>query len=332
LKPAGVGIGRKPPTYLKSGDEVEVSVTGLGSLSNRIGSPESFNPTIAVIQEMNKIPSFNVKAVDSNGLTKINDKLLYYRQQGQASAPNLVFVHGLGGTSDYWTPLVQAAQLDQSHNLHFFDLEGHGLSPTSPLSKLSIESFAGDVKGVFDHANNSGATLFAHSMGCLVAVRFVLDNPGLVSRLILVGPPPSPLPAAASTNSHARAHLVRTKGMSAVVDAIVAEGTSSRTKSHNPLAATAVRLSLLGQDPEGYAKACAALANATTELDFTAIKPQTLIITGSEDKVSPPQLCEKYAASVPHSSSVVVLEDVGHWHVYEDVEGVSHAVSKFLSD
>jgi alpha-beta hydrolase superfamily lysophospholipase len=224
LKPAGVGIGRKPPTYLKSGDEVEVSVTGLGSLSNRIGSPESFNPTIAVIQEMNKIPSFNVKAVDSNGLTKINDKLLYYRQQGQASAPNLVFVHGLGGTSDYWTPLVQAAQLDQSHNLHFFDLEGHGLSPTSPLSKLSIESFAGDVKGVFDHANNSGATLFAHSMGCLVAVRFVLDNPGLVSRLILVGPPPSPLPAAASTNSHARAHLVRTKGMSAVVDAIVAEG------------------------------------------------------------------------------------------------------------
>jgi hypothetical protein len=25
------------------------------------------------------------------------------------------------------------------------------------------------------------------------------------------------------------------------------------------------------------------------------------------------------------------LEDVGHWHVYEDVEGVSRAVSKFLS-
>jgi pimeloyl-ACP methyl ester carboxylesterase len=257
--------------------------------------------------------------------------LLYYRQQGQASAQNLVFVHGLGGTSDYWTPLVQAAQLDQNHNLHFLDLEGHGLSPTSPLSKLSIESFAGDVKGVFDHANISGATLFAHSMGCLVAVRFVLDNPGLVSRLVLVGPPPSPLPAAASTNSHARAHLVRTKGMSVVVDAIVTAGTSAKTKSHNPLAVTAVRLSLLGQDPEGYAKACAALANATTELDFAAIKSQTLIITGSEDKVSPPQLCEKYAASVPHSSSVVVLEDVGHWHVYEDVEGVSRAVSEFLS-
>jgi pimeloyl-ACP methyl ester carboxylesterase len=307
-------------------------VTGLGSLTNRIGSPKSSNPTSAAIEDMNKLPSSNNKTVDSIGLTEINNKMVYYRQQGKASGPNLVFVHGLGGTSDFWTPLVQAAHLDQTYNLHSLDLEGHGLSPTSPLSKLSIESFAADVKGVFDHARISGATLLAHSMGCLVAVRFVLDNPGLVSRLILVGPPPSPLPAAASANSHARAHLVRTQGMSAVVDAIVTAGTSSKTKSNNPLAGTAIRLSLLGQDPEGYAKACSALANATTNLDFAAIKPQTLIITGSEDKVSPPQLCKEYAALLPQGSSVEVLEDVGHWHVYEDVQGVSRAVSAFLSN
>jgi len=307
-------------------------VTGLGSLSNRIGSSGSTNPTIAAVEAMNKLPLSNVKTVDAIGLTKINNKFLHYLQQGQASGPNLVFVHGLGGTSDYWTPLVQAAHLDQSHNLHFLDLEGHGLSPTSPLSKLSIESFAADLKGVFEHANISdGATLLAHSMGCLVALRFILDNPDAVSKLILVGPPPSPLPAAASTNSHARAHLVRTQGMSAVVDAIVTAGTSSKTKSRNPLAVTAIRLSLLGQDPEGYAKACAALANATTKLDFAAVKTQTLIITGSEDKVSPPQLCEEYAALLPEGSSVEVLENVGHWHVFEDVEGVSRAVSGFLA-
>jgi len=306
-------------------------VTGLGSLSNRIGSSGSSNPTIAAVEAMNKLPLSNVKTVDSTGLTKINNKLLHYRQQGQASGSNLVFVHGLGGTSDYWTPLVQAAHLDQNHNLHLLDLEGHGLSPTSPLSKLSIESFAADLKGVFEHANISGgATLLAHSMGCLVALRFLLDNPDSVSKLILVGPPPSPLPAAASTNSHARAHLVRTQGMSAVVDAIVTAGTSSKTKSDNPLATTAIKLSLLSQDPEGYAKACSALANATTKLDFAAVKTQALIITGSEDKVSPPQLCEEYAASLPQGSAVEVLENVGHWHVFEDVEGVSRAVSGFL--
>jgi 2-keto-4-pentenoate hydratase/2-oxohepta-3-ene-1,7-dioic acid hydratase in catechol pathway len=32
--PAGVGIGMKPPTFLKSGDVVEITITGLGKLSN----------------------------------------------------------------------------------------------------------------------------------------------------------------------------------------------------------------------------------------------------------------------------------------------------------
>ncbi|THZ82588.1 hypothetical protein D6C84_05679 [Aureobasidium pullulans] len=330
-KPAGVGIGRKPPTYLKSGDEVEVSVTGLGSLKNRIGNADSTNPAITTIQEMSKLPLSNTKAVNSNGLTKIKNKLLHYTQQGQASGPNLVFVHGLGGTADYWTPLIRASHLDQSHKLHLLDLEGHGLSPTSPLSKLSIQSFAADLRGVFEHAGiSSGATLFAHSMGCLVAVKLVLDNPGLVSKLVLIGPPPSPLPAAASEGSYARAHTVRTQGMAAIVDAVVTAGTSDATKANNPLAMTAVRLSLLGQDPEGYAKACAALAGATDTLDFAQIKSQTLIITGSEDKVSPPQLCEKYVQSLPKGSSLEVLENVGHWHVYEYVSGVSRAVSQFL--
>lgn len=281
---------------------------------------------------MHKLPLCNIKTVDSIGLTKINNKLLHYQQHGEASAPDLVFIHGLGGTSDFWRPVRQTAHLGQNHNLHFFDLEGHGLSPTSPLNTLSIESFAADVKGVFDHANISGgATILAHSMGCLVAVRFAIDNPGLVNKLILVGPPNSPLPAAVSANSHARAHLVRTQGMSAVADSIVGGATSKKTKSENPLALIAIKLSLLGQDPEGYAKACSALANATTKLDFGAIKAQTLIITGSEDGVSPPHLCEEYVALLPKGSKVEVLEGVGHWHVYEDVEGVSRAVAGFLS-
>lgn len=281
-------------------------------------------------QTSKSLPS-NTKAVDSNGLSKINNKLLYYKNLGTASESSAVFVHGLGGTLEYWTPLIHAANLDKTHNLHLFDLEGHGLSPTSPLSKLSIKSFAADLKGVFDHAGISGnATLFAHSMGCLVALTFVLDNPGLVSKLILVGPPPSPLLEAASKGSFARADLVRRKGMAEVVDAIATAGTSEKTKKSNFTALTAVRLSLLGQDPEGYAKACAALAAATDAIELAQIKSKTLIITGSEDKVSPQQLCEGYVERLPKGSSLQVLQDVGHWHVFEDVSGVASAVKDFL--
>ena len=117
--------------------------------------------------------------------------------------------------------------------------------------------------------------------------------------------------------------------MGAFVDDVVSAGTSQRSKKANPVAITAACLILLGQDPESYAKACWALAKATTELQVEGIKVQTLIITGDEDKVSPPALCEKYSAKIA-DSKVVVLKDVGHWHVFEDVEGVATAVKDFL--
>ena len=33
--PAGVGIGFNPPRFLKAGDEVSISISGIGTLSNR---------------------------------------------------------------------------------------------------------------------------------------------------------------------------------------------------------------------------------------------------------------------------------------------------------
>jgi pimeloyl-ACP methyl ester carboxylesterase len=88
-------------------------------------------------------------------------------------------------------------------------------------------------------------------------------------------------------------------------------------------------MSLLGQDPEGYAKACAALAGAHG-LDFAAIQAKTVLITGSEDKVSPVQLCEEYMEQLNGKASLQVLDNVGHWHVFEDLEGVAKIVQDAL--
>ncbi|KAM5350911.1 hypothetical protein ACJ41O_003634 [Fusarium nematophilum] len=328
--PAGVGIGKKPPVFLRPGDEMAVSVTGLGTLRNRIASAEVVNPTVEQVSSKSPFRLTNAaKALNGGtGLTQFDGKALNYQRLGSGSN-QLVFVHGLGGTLDYWTPLISRLLLSNENTLHLFDLEGHGSSPTHPLSQLTVESFAADIRSIFDAANVTSATLFAHSLGCLATLKFTLDNPSVVSRLILVGPPPSPLPEAASKGAFARAALVRSKGMRAVVDAVVDAGTSSKSKKANPVAITAVRLSLLGQDPESYAKATWALAGAMQKLDVEALEAKTLIITGEEDKVSPPALCEQYAGRIK-DSRVVVLKDVGHWHVFEDVDGVAEEVQEFL--
>lgn len=332
--PAGVGFGQDPPSYLYPGDEVSVTITGLGSLTNRIAQASSKNPTVGRIQQRRfGVQASNAqKAPNGIGLSLINKKPLHYLKSGTEDGPPAVFVHGLGGTLDYWTPLIEAGGLRSTHALHLFDFEGHGLSPTSPLSEITVQSLAEDVKAVFDYAGiSTGATLFAHSLGCLIAAQFVLKYPELVSKLVLIGPPPSPLPEAGSQASHMRAALARTKGMAAVVDAVATAGSSEKTKKSNPVALTSIRLSLLGQDPAGYAKACSALAKSTHDtVDFSRIAADTIIITGAEDKVSPPQLCEKYEKQLQTSKGLMILPDVGHWHNFEDPTGVASAVSHIL--
>lgn len=176
----------------------------------------------------------------------------------------------------------------------------------------------------------SDLTLFAHSTGCLVALNFALKNPSLVTKLVLMGPPPNPLPETWSNELQARAALVRASGMRAVVDSVAAAGLSEKTGKSNPLASSAVRLSLLGQNAEGYAKACTAFAEATETLAVEGIQSKTLIIAGSEDPVSIVQACEAYGAKIPNTVGVEVLQGVGQWHVFEDAVGVAKALEKIL--
>ncbi|KAI0535122.1 hypothetical protein GGR58DRAFT_480230 [Xylaria digitata] len=331
--PAGVGIGKQPPVFLKPGDEISISVTGLGTLTNRIAQEGTTNMTISRVSSASAFELTNATKTASigAGLTVMNGKPTSYQQIG-SGGENIVFVHGLGGTKDYWTPLTSTLSLTDSATLHLYDFEGHGLSPTHPLSQLTIESLATDLASIFQTAGvstSSPATLFAHSMGCLVAVKFALDNPSLVKKLVLLSPPPSPLSESSSKMFFARSNLVRMKGIAAVVGTTVSRETSELSKKKNPLAITAVRLSLLGQDPEGYAKACHALAGATMHLEIERLDVDTLIITGREDKASTPAHCEEYKRRI-RNSRLVVLENVGHWLVFEDVIGVARAAQDVL--
>lgn len=117
--------------------------------------------------------------------------------------------------------------------------------------------------------------------------------------------------------------------MHAIVDAMISATTSEYTRRSNPLAVTAIRMSLLGQDPEGYAKGRTALAEAEA-LDWAGVQAETLVITGSRDDVSSPELCEKYLGMLGDKAKLHVLENVGHWHVLEDVQGSARAMKKFL--
>lgn len=329
--PAGVGFGLKPPVFLKPGDVVEISVTGLGTLRNKIGEPGSKNAILERASYISRIPFNNLDiSLGGIGLMQIGHKKLNVRTMGTSADP-IVFVHGLGGTTTYYNPLISTAKLADRHQCILYDLEGHGLSPTKATSVVTIRSLADDLANIFAHPDFKihSATVVAHSMGCLVAETFTTQHPNLVKKLILIGPPPSPLPTAAQDGSKKRAETVRNGGMRAVAETVVEAGTSAKSKAERPLAVAAALQSLLSQDPEGYAKGCTALAGATEEIRVEDVKCPTLIVTGGEDKVSPPAHVEKLGARMS-GAKTVVLKGVGHWHGFEDVEELASAVNGFL--
>ncbi len=329
--PAGVGFGFDPKIWLQPGDVVKISVTGLGTLTNRIATPESKITTLDHVVAA-AVPVTNKRTVNGQGLISVGSKRLFYQRKGGDGKAPIFFIHGLGGTAEYFQPII--TRLGDSWTYHLADFEGHGLSETSAASKLSISSLALDAYEVLSQAGisaNSGLTIIAHSMGCLVAIRLALDHPDLVKTLILQGPGPSPLPEAASKATYGRAAIAREKGMLGVVDAVVGAGLSDHSKSQNPLALAAARISLLGQDPEGYAKACVALADSHKDtLDISALKARVLIITGEEDKVAPPDMCRQMKTKIPECEDIIVLPNVAHWHLFESTEKVSSAVAAFL--
>ena len=340
--PAGVGFGLKPPVFLKAGDVVEVSVTGLGTLRNRVAKAGVDNHVTTRIQKEADahVPINNLSITNGGlGLTtlKLSKKKLNVYKVG-SGPETLVFVHGLGGSINYYMPVLQQLGLDKEDHPKYtcllFDLEGHGQSPTKATSKLSIESYAQDLHDLLQTLNVSTQrlTLVAHSMGCLVASLFASQHRGLVSQLVLIGPPPCPLPAAGAENSIKRAATVRAEGMRNVARAVAAAGTSAKTKSDRPMSFTGVLMSLLSQDPEGYAKGCTALASGKdVQIDFAQLgrDVRSIVITGAEDAISPEAHAQKLAETL-HSVRADVLPDVGHWHVFEDVDGVSQSLQSFL--
>ncbi|KIJ67186.1 hypothetical protein HYDPIDRAFT_107906 [Hydnomerulius pinastri MD-312] len=243
-----------------------------------------------------------------------------------APAP-ILFIHGLGGSSANFGPLIEASGLSLTHQIITFDLEGHGLSPLSG-NEVSIMNYAESARSVLDAVGVEKATVIGHSMGGIIATTLAAIYPARVANLILIGPIKQ-LGEAGVQGLTARAEAVRKDGMFAVTDTVSKAGMSQRTLTTLPLARHFARASLLSTPAEGYALACLAITKAK-DPEYAKIGANTLILAGEEDKTSPEAtvvFLKEHIANV----KVIGMKDVGHWHLSEDINGAARAIKEFLA-
>ena len=196
-------------------------------------------------------------------------------------------IHGLGGTSNVWTPVLPALARFRTVRP---DLPGAGRSHRVE-GPLSVDRFVRALMRVCGAAGVERAHVVAHSMGTIIAFHLAACEPRLVRSLALFGPLLGPGRAEPRSPIRARGEKARKEGesgMQAIADAIVQAATSAETRTKRPVAVASVRESLMRQSPDGYARNCEALSQMQAA-DVSKIACPALLVTGDEDAVAPPQ-------------------------------------------
>ena len=248
-------------------------------------------------------------------------------EEGEGDA--VVCVHGLGGSSNTFTPLMPALA---RHRVIRVDLPGSARS-SRVEGPLTVERFVETLLSVCNRLGVTRAHWIGHSLGTIVCQHLAVAAPKLVRSVALFGPliaPPEPARVAIRARA-AKARAEGVAGMHEIALGLVNAALSADTRQRSPLAVAFVRESLMRQDSDGYARTCDALAEAIAAA-VERIEAPVLLVTGDEDGVAPPQAVRAFAEKLHSAKStrVVVLPKCGHWTPVERPEECGREVREFL--
>ena len=114
---------------------------------------------------------------------------IHYQVTG--SGQPLVFLHGLGGSTEDWAPQVEA--FASRYQVITLDVRGHGLS-SKPRGPYQVEDFTADARAVLCQVATGPVHVVGLSMGGMIALQLGLDAPDLVKTLVIVNSGPEVRP------------------------------------------------------------------------------------------------------------------------------------------
>ena len=262
---------------------------------------------------------------------KVGDVELYYETHG-AQGPHLMLICGLGGHILGWDiELIDA--LERKAQLILFDNRGAGRSD-KPDSEYSIEMHADDAAGLLDVIGVEKASIMGVSMGGMIAQEFALRHPGKTDSLML---------CCTSPGSHRMAmpsqEVLETL---ADVDGYTPEEIARKNR---PLSFTQkfmdenldwleekMRRELAHPTPAfSFKRQMAAAMQHNAYSRLPDIKSPTMVMTGDEDILIPPENSELLASQIP-ASVLKRYDGVGHAFMTEKRDAFVKDLLEFIDN
>src|SRR6185437_741073 len=110
-----------------------------------------------------------------------------FEAAGDAAAPPLVFLHGIGGAARGWRN-----QLDffgERYRVIAWDMPGYGGS--APLPNVSITTLADALQDFLQQIGASRPILVGHSIGGMIVQQWLIKHPGAATAVVLAQTSPA---------------------------------------------------------------------------------------------------------------------------------------------
>jgi 3-oxoadipate enol-lactonase len=266
--------------------------------------------------------------VDVRQVTASDGVEVAYDAWGRRDGPPILLIQGLGMDSRGWA--LQRMAFGRRYRCFAPDNRGVGATGT-PAGAYSLDRMASDAVAVLDAEGVSRAHVVGASMGGVIAQIIGVMHPERTRSLVL-----------ACTSC--RHHQWRRELLQEWADAVVEGGSTTalgddgmrwligpRLRKRFGLWLNILARILLHADAEGFAKQVRAILDAPDELRFELLRVRVpaLVITGSQDALTPIGDAEELAEMIPYAQ-LVELRGAAHGLMVEAPNVFNDAVLDFL--
>jgi pimeloyl-ACP methyl ester carboxylesterase len=257
-------------------------------------------------------------------MATINGLDIHHEIQGEG--PTIVFVHGLGATSNVWH--AQRTTLSKNYRVIIYDRSGSGRSQQA-REGYSIDAWTDELAGLLDYLAVPSAVVVGHSLGSMIAQRFAGKYSNRTKALVLAGGEAELGPEEKKALTE-RARSIETDGPISVVGPWLTAVLTAATREANPALAGLVREMFLSNDARTYALHCLALRDGAVRGDHGNIVCPTLLMVGDQDLVTPISWQRQIAAGIANSR-IRIIPNTAHMTMLESPAVFNTVLLEFLA-
>lgn len=251
---------------------------------------------------------------------------IFYRDDNPSGNPCAVLLHGLGVTGDSWALQIPAL-VRTGFRVITPDMRGCGKSGYNS-GPTDIATLSRDVRYLIHALNLAPVHLIGISMGGVITLQTLLDDPHAIDRAVLINSFAYLRPESVKSWLYfiSRFTIISLFGLPAQVRIV------SRSLFPSPdqeYLREAFTNELLSANPKAYRKMIRALYRYDVRLRLSEIQIPILIVSGEKDTTVPISIQSKLTLGI-HNSKHIIIPDAGHAVIVEKPDQMNTTLIEFL--